>query len=144
MRPGRVQQAYRRSNDQEQLPPHRAAVTFSVAPQVVISKQPADPDFVWHDGGTLTPTLEQRSQERQGARTLARQSAYFDHGSSGGGAGDQTIMDIAGHVSRHMLKHYSHIRMQAKRNALEAIVKKPADTVAVGQVSGNAQRSPTA
>ena len=43
------------------------------------------------------------------------------------GAGDQTIMDIAGHVSRQMLKHYSHIRMQAKRNALEAIVKKPAD-----------------
>ena len=24
-------------------------------------------------------------------------------------------MDIAGHVSRQMLKHYSHIRMEAKR-----------------------------
>ena len=31
------------------------------------------------------------------------------------GAGDQTIMDIAGHVSKRMLKHYSHIRMEAKR-----------------------------
>ena len=40
------------------------------------------------------------------------------------GAGDETIMDIAGHVSRQMLKHYSHIRMQAKREALEAISKK--------------------
>jgi integrase len=40
-----------------------------------------------------------------------------------GGVGDQTIMDIAGHVSRQMLKHYSHIRMQAKRNALESVVK---------------------
>jgi hypothetical protein len=39
------------------------------------------------------------------------------------GAGDQTIMDIAGHVSKQMLRHYSHIRMEAKRNALEAIVK---------------------
>jgi len=39
------------------------------------------------------------------------------------GAGDQTIMDIAGHVSRQMLKHYSHIRMQAKREALEAVWK---------------------
>jgi hypothetical protein len=39
------------------------------------------------------------------------------------GAGDQTIMDIAGHVSRQMLKHYSHIRMQAKRAALEAVCK---------------------
>ena len=37
------------------------------------------------------------------------------------GAGDQTIMDIAGHVSTQMLKHYSHIRMEAKRTALESI-----------------------
>ena len=29
------------------------------------------------------------------------------------GASDQTIMDIAGHVSKQMLKHYSHIRMEA-------------------------------
>jgi integrase len=39
------------------------------------------------------------------------------------GAGEQTIMDIAGHVSRNMLKHYSHIRMEAKRDALESLVK---------------------
>jgi len=41
------------------------------------------------------------------------------------GAGEQTIMDIAGHVSRNMLKHYSHIRMEAKRDALESLVKQP-------------------
>ncbi len=41
------------------------------------------------------------------------------------GAGDETIRDIAGHVSKQMLKHYSHIRMEAKRKALEAIVTKP-------------------
>ncbi len=40
------------------------------------------------------------------------------------GASDQTIMDIAGHVSRQMLKHYSHIRMKAKREALETVWKK--------------------
>ena len=44
------------------------------------------------------------------------------------GAGDQTIMDIAGHVSRQMLKHYSHIRMQAKRDALEAVWKKQGES----------------
>ena len=33
-------------------------------------------------------------------------------------------MDIAGHVSKRMLRHYSHIRMEAKRTALESIVKK--------------------
>lgn len=37
------------------------------------------------------------------------------------GAGDQTIMDIAGHVSRQMLARYSHIRMEAKRRALESV-----------------------
>jgi integrase len=40
------------------------------------------------------------------------------------GAGDQTIMDIAGHVSKSMLTHYSHIRMEAKRDALESLVKR--------------------
>jgi integrase len=43
------------------------------------------------------------------------------------GAGDQTIMDIAGHVSKQMLKHYSHIRMKAKRVALESTLEKPSE-----------------
>jgi len=32
-----------------------------------------------------------------------------------------TIMGIAGHVSREMLAHYSQIRLQAKRQAVEAL-----------------------
>ena len=36
------------------------------------------------------------------------------------GASEQTIMAIAGHVSRRMLERYSHIRLEAKRSALEA------------------------
>ena len=36
-------------------------------------------------------------------------------------ASDQTIMSIAGHVSQKMLQHYSHIRMHAKRQALDAL-----------------------
>jgi len=28
-------------------------------------------------------------------------------------AGEQTIMAIAGHVSREMLEHYSHVRQEA-------------------------------
>lgn len=39
-------------------------------------------------------------------------------------------MDIAGHVSRQMLARYSHIRMEAKRKALEGIVSKPVPTFA--------------
>jgi integrase len=40
-----------------------------------------------------------------------------------GEASDQTIMDIAGHVSKRMLKHYSHIRMEAKRRAVAALIQ---------------------
>lgn len=36
-------------------------------------------------------------------------------------ASEGTVMAIAGHVSRKMLERYSHIRMDAKRTALDAI-----------------------
>ena len=36
-------------------------------------------------------------------------------------ASDRTIMSIAGHVSQHMLAHYSHVRIEAKRRALDAL-----------------------
>jgi len=41
-------------------------------------------------------------------------------------ASDQTIMSIAGHVSKKMLQHYSHVRMDARRNALNTLSMKPA------------------
>jgi integrase len=37
------------------------------------------------------------------------------------GASDSTIMAIAGHVSRRMLERYSHVRMEAKRTAMEVL-----------------------
>ena len=48
---------------------------------------------------------------------------------SGAGASDQTIMNIAGHVSRAMLSRYSHVRMEAKRRVLDEIAarQRPAD-----------------
>jgi integrase len=36
---------------------------------------------------------------------------------------DRTIMSIAGHVSQRMLAHYSHVRIEAKRKALEGLVE---------------------
>jgi integrase len=41
-----------------------------------------------------------------------------------GEAGDETIRDMAGHVSRQMLKHYSHIGMEAKRRWVQSLVSK--------------------
>jgi len=39
------------------------------------------------------------------------------------GASDSTIMSIAGHVSRKMLERYSHVRMEAKRIAMETLAE---------------------
>jgi hypothetical protein len=36
-----------------------------------------------------------------------------------------TIMAVAGHVSKKMLERYSHVRMAAKRTALDALVQRP-------------------
>ena len=66
-------------------------------------------------------------------------------------ASDQTIMSIAGHISPKMLAHYSHVRLDAKRKALDALsgggsgggygtnsdTKPPADSTPVSQVSEN-------
>jgi integrase len=45
-----------------------------------------------------------------------------------GQASEQTLMAIAGHMSRAMLEHYSHIRMAAKRAALDGIAKQAPTT----------------
>jgi integrase len=37
------------------------------------------------------------------------------------GAPEATVLSIAGHVSRKMMEHYSHIRMEAKRKAVEGL-----------------------
>jgi integrase len=37
------------------------------------------------------------------------------------GAPEAAVLSIAGHVSRKMMEHYSHIRMEAKRKAVEAL-----------------------
>jgi hypothetical protein len=43
-------------------------------------------------------------------------------------ASERTIMAIAGHVSPKMLDHYSHVRMQAKRQALDSLSEKASVT----------------
>lgn len=42
-----------------------------------------------------------------------------------GGAGEETIRQIVGHVSKEVLRDYLHVRMKAKRDALESIVTPP-------------------
>jgi hypothetical protein len=45
---------------------------------------------------------------------------------SEGQASDETIMSIAGHVDRRMMSHYSHVRKQARRAALDRLCEKTA------------------
>ena len=45
-------------------------------------------------------------------------------------ASEQTIMSIAGHVSPRMLAHYSHVRLEAKRRAVEALSSRAATPAA--------------
>ena len=40
-----------------------------------------------------------------------------------------TVLAIAGHVSKRMLERYSHIRIAAKRAALDAIMQEPNQAV---------------
>jgi integrase len=42
-------------------------------------------------------------------------------------ASDSTVMAIAGHVSPKMLAHYSHVRIQAKRTALDSLSTRQAE-----------------
>ena len=37
------------------------------------------------------------------------------------GNSDHAVLAIAGHMSRRMLEHYSHVRMAAKRTAIESL-----------------------
>ena len=53
--------------------------------------------------------------------------------------GDQTIMSIAGHVSPEMLNHYSHIRLESKRRALETL-EEPLLVASESQDNGAAPR----
>jgi len=57
-------------------------------------------------------------------------------------ASEQTLMAIAGHVSRKMLEHYSHIRLEAKRAALDAIAAQPSPAVSGAGVNQNVNQLP--
>jgi len=51
-------------------------------------------------------------------------------------ASDSTVMAIAGHVSPKMLAHYSHVRLQAKRTALDSLSTKQAERAKSGGEPG--------
>lgn len=53
------------------------------------------------------------------------------------GASDATLMAVAGHMSRRMLERYNHVRMAAKRTALEKL-----ESALMGGPTVESQREP--
>jgi integrase len=51
-------------------------------------------------------------------------------------ANDSIIREIAGHVSPKMLAHYSHVRMDAKRKALDALSARPLESISGRSTGG--------
>jgi len=58
-------------------------------------------------------------------------------------ASDATIMALAGHVSRKMLEHYSHVRQEAKRDAVNVLsAKRPKKKPTIGGYDTNNDTNP--
>jgi hypothetical protein len=53
----------------------------------------------------------------------SRPTPLRDHISRETGAPESVFMAIAGHLNRKMLDKYSHVRLEAKRNAMEPLQK---------------------
>jgi integrase len=93
-------------------------------PAVSVKPDPTKPMSTWRTAWrNLTRTaglLGLRFHDlRHHARTELAESS----------ASDQTIMAIAGHVSPKMLTHYSHVRLEARRQALDMLASKVTDAV---------------
>ena len=54
------------------------------------------------------------------------------------GVADHVLESISGHLSRRMLEHYSHIRIDAKRQALDALDESRRDAHNSGDTNGGA------
>jgi integrase len=61
------------------------------------------------------------------------------------GVGDAVIMSIAGHVSCAMLSRYSHVRMEAKRRALDEIAarQRAADEMRLQEIGRQQSAAPS-
>ena len=58
------------------------------------------------------------------------------------GVADHVLESISGHLSRRMLEHYSHIRIDAKRQALDALDAARRATAHNGDGNGDGRRTP--
>jgi integrase len=102
--------------------------------------EPAHYVFPWADEGRVDPTRPTNGWRTAWEKSRKRAEIKLRFHDlrvtcitklAEGQASDQTITAIAGHVSQRMLEHYSRIRMDAKRRALDALAQ-PSESGVVG------------
>jgi len=70
----------------------------------------SDPDAAYRHAASVFEGLRFHDLRHQAITELAEQ-----------GASEATLMALAGHLSRAMMEHYSHVRMAAKRVAVDGL-----------------------
>ena len=97
--------------------------------QATVKPDPTRPLTTWRSGWRAIRAAAAAGDPEKGIpalpslRTLRFHDLRHDAISqlAEGAASDMTIMSIAGHVSKKMLEHYSHIAKAARRKALDSI-----------------------
>jgi len=99
------------------------------ANQATVKPDPTKPISSWRSGWRAIRAAAAKGNPEKGIPPMPSLRSFRFHDLrhdaisqlAEGQASDMTIMQIAGHVSRQMLKHYSHIGKEARRKALDSI-----------------------
>ena len=71
--------------------------------------------------GVAQEILRERTEGGRREVQAPQSPAFVLHKAAGAGVPESTMLDIMGHVSTAMLKRYSHIRAQARSDAIDAL-----------------------
>jgi len=104
--------------------------------QATVKPDPTKPMMTWRSAWRAIRAEAAKGDPEKGIAPLARLARLRFHDLrhhaitelAETAAGDQVIRSIAGHVSQRMLEHYSHVRLEAKRKALDALATKRAES----------------
>ena len=98
---------------------------------VIFSRTQSGTPYAHRAGGEAAKPAQETGKDLEEARKLAGQPfqgfRFHDlrHQANTelaeAPAADATLMALAGHMSRRMLEHYSHVPMDAKRKAIESL-----------------------
>ena len=113
--------------------------------QATVKPDPAKPMISWRSAWRAIRTAAAKGDPEKGIPPMPnlarlrfhdlRHHAITELAESA--ASDSIIRSIAGHVSQKMLEHYSHVRLEAKRQALDALTTTRLGTDSQGASEGS-------